>query len=154
MVRTPAACLSVLTTTQTPLRRVLALTRAWPVILLAAALAALPAAALGQSATVYSASASNSDVWLVGFDPPSVAEVNTDFRMYHTDFNREKLPDIIKRYGDGVEQQFAGDEGRFTIASLMPDVTVADIESEFGLIPLREYLDGASRIRETRLGSS
>jgi hypothetical protein len=84
----------------------------------------------------------------------TVAEVNTDFRMYHTDFNREKLPDIVNRYGDGVEQHFAGEEGRFTIASRMPDVTVADIESEFGLTPLREYLDSATRIREKRLGSS
>ena len=89
-------------------------------------------------------------------DPPAVvrwtsAEINTDVKMYHSDFNGAKLPDVVRRYGGGVEIGLAPDEGRFVITSHLPDKTVGDIEQEFQLTDLRDYLDGAAEIRKRRL---
>jgi len=50
-----------------------------------------------------------------------------------------------------VEIALAPDEGRFTIACRLPDRSVEDIEREFGLADLRDYLDEADRIRRSRL---
>ncbi len=79
------------------------------------------------------------------------AEVNTDFKMYHPDFNHDNLAKIVERFGGGVQIQFADPEGRFTITSNMPDVTAEDIEKEYGLTDLRDYIDGADLIRKNHL---
>ena len=91
-------------------------------------------------------------------EPPATvrwtcAEINTDVKMHHPDFNRVKLPDIVNRYGGGVEIGLAPDEGRFVITSHLSDRTVDDIEREFELTDLRDYLDAAGDIRARRLGS-
>ena len=91
-------------------------------------------------------------------EPPAtvrltLAEINTDAKMYHLDFNGEKLPDIVRRYGGGVDIGMAHDEGRFVLTSNLPDKTVDDIEREFELTDLRDYLDAAGDIRARRLAS-
>jgi len=89
-------------------------------------------------------------------DPPAAvrwtfAEINTDVKAYHPDFNAARLPEIVARYGAGVEIAFAPDEGRFTMASRLPDRSVEEIEAEFELTDLRDYLEEADRIRRSRL---
>lgn len=79
------------------------------------------------------------------------AEVNTDRKAYHLDFNRDKLPAIVEKYGAGVQVAFCLPEGTFTLASFMADRTVEDIEREFALEDLRDYLDRAAAIRSRRL---
>ncbi|MFH0965555.1 MAG: carbon-nitrogen hydrolase family protein [Planctomycetota bacterium] len=79
------------------------------------------------------------------------AEVNTDRKSYHLDFNQEKLPAILAKYGAGVDILRNEDEGTFSLASNLDGKTVEEIEKEFGLEDLRGYLDRAARIRESRL---
>jgi predicted amidohydrolase len=79
------------------------------------------------------------------------AEVNTDFRVYHPDFNRDKFEEIKRRYSDGVSITAADPEARVVIASNMEDVTAADIGKEFGLVELRDYLDSAEEIRSRKV---
>lgn len=79
------------------------------------------------------------------------AEVNTDRKTYHLDYNAEKLPDIMQKYGGGVRIVRTQPEGMFSIASHMTDVSVEDIEREFGLTDLRAYLDEAAEARLAKL---
>ena len=79
------------------------------------------------------------------------AEVNTDRKSYHLDFNQEKLPAVVEKYGDGVSVQVCEPEGTFSLASKLDEKTVADIEKEFQLEDLRDYLDRAALIRQSRL---
>ena len=55
------------------------------------------------------------------------AEVNTDRKSYHLDFNQEKLPGIIKKYGGGVHVCLNRPEGTFCLASNLPERTVEQI---------------------------
>ena len=82
------------------------------------------------------------------------AEVNADQKMYHLDFNQEKLPAVMDKYGAGVDLQYCTPEGTFSLASNLEDASVEDIEREFELEDLRDYLDRAARIRQSRLGGA
>jgi len=77
-------------------------------------------------------------------------EVNLDRKSYHPDFNREKMYAAVAKYAGGVDLTRA-DEGRLILACNMPDKTVEDLEKEFALTPLQDYLDQASHIRQSRL---
>lgn len=74
------------------------------------------------------------------------AEVNTDRKTFHLDFNREKLPALISKYGGGVSVRMCQAEGVFTLISNHEAVTVEEMASEFALEDLRDYLDRADRI--------
>lgn len=80
-----------------------------------------------------------------------VEEVNTDRKTYHLDFNQEKLPAVIEKYGAGVSVQYCTPEGTFSLASNLEELSVEDIEKEFQLEDLRDYLDRADRLRQSRL---
>ena len=80
------------------------------------------------------------------------AEVNTDRKAYHLDFNQDKLPEIVSKYGPGVQICNCWPEGTFTLASTMTGTSVEDIEKEFALEDLRDYFDRAAEIRLSRLG--
>lgn len=73
--------------------------------------------------------------------PYAFAEVNTDCKAYHLDYNMNHLGDIEARYKRGVRVSMFRPEATFVLESLMPDVTVEDIEQEFGLEPLWTYYD-------------
>jgi hypothetical protein len=81
------------------------------------------------------------------------AEVNTDRKSYHLDFNQEKLPALTAKYGEGVTVQVCEPEGTFSLTSNLDEKTVEDIETEFELEDLRNYLDRAAGIRQSRLGA-
>lgn len=81
----------------------------------------------------------------------TLAEVNTDSKTYHLDFNGEKLPAILARYGEGVTIRVRPAEGLFTLASNLNGVTVQDIEAEFELQDLSDYLDAARRMKAQKL---
>lgn len=72
---------------------------------------------------------------------------NLDCKTYHLDNNRDKLPDLLHKYGSGVEVFLMDDEGIFTLTSLMQDRSVEHIEKEFELEDLRHYLDRAAETR-------
>ena len=67
--------------------------------------------------------------------------------LFHLDGNQNKLPDILKKYGPGVEIEVDYPEAHFTMASTMDDVTVDDIIAEFELEPWNAYLKRARGVR-------
>ena len=77
--------------------------------------------------------------------------LNLDCRSYHLDYNRDKLPAVLSKYGKGLNAFLMDDEGIFTLTSLMPDRTVEQVEAEFDLEDLRSYLDRAIADRAERI---
>ena len=83
-----------------------------------------------------------------GLLPPIFSTViNMDRMMYHLDYNQGKFQDILKKYGPGVEIEVHYPEAHFTMASLMDDVTIEDINEEFELEPWIDYLARCRRER-------
>ena len=82
------------------------------------------------------------------------AELNTDCKTYHLDYNQDKLPQIEDKYGSGIDIYYCRDEATFVLASKMPNCSVEDIEREFGLEDLRDYLDKAIANKKSRLHAS
>ena len=60
-------------------------------------------------------------------------------RLYEVDFHVQKARQIEQKYGAKVDVTWYHDDDWFTLASLDPDLTVADLEKEFGLTPLHDY---------------
>ncbi len=79
--------------------------------------------------------------------PFAVADINADSKAYHLDYNQEKLGDVRKKYGLGVRFHIQRFEATFVMESMMDDVTVEDIEQEFGLEDLWDYYDRARGVR-------
>ena len=87
-----------------------------------------------------------------GLLPPIFsAVVNMDRMFYHLDGNQAKFPEILKKYGAGVEIEVHYPEAHFTMASLMDDVSIEDINAEFELEPWNDYLARARRERDKYL---
>ena len=74
------------------------------------------------------------------FEPLATADVNFDFGVYHLDDNHRLVKPILKKYGDCLEYLPDTANSVFSMASLRPEVTVAAVEAEFGLEPLRDFL--------------
>jgi beta-ureidopropionase len=90
-----------------------------------------------------------------GLVPPiATAVINMDREFFHLDTNQNRFPDIIRKYGPGVEIVIDYPEAHFTLASNMADVTVEDLIREFELEPWRDYLNRARRVREAYLTSA
>ena len=79
------------------------------------------------------------------------AQLNTDCRTYHLDYNQDSLPAVKDKYGEGIDIDYLRDEGIFVLSSNMPDRSVEDIQREFGFQDLRDYLDKSIAQREDRL---
>jgi predicted amidohydrolase len=60
-------------------------------------------------------------------------------RLYEVDYHVAKVRRLEQKYGRKVEIVWLHDDDWFTLASLDPDLTVPDLEKEFGLTPLRDY---------------
>lgn len=72
-------------------------------------------------------------------------------RLFETDYNAAKLPDLQRDYGSKVQVVWYHDSDWITLASLDSHLTVDDLIAKYGLIPLHEYIARASRtIDETR----
>jgi len=83
-----------------------------------------------------------------GLLPPiASAVINMDRCQFHLDGNQNKFPEIIRKYGPGIEIENYYPEAHFTLASNMEDVTVDDITREFELEPWLDYLDRARGVR-------
>ncbi len=82
------------------------------------------------------------------------AVVNMDRMFYHLDENQNKFRDILAKYGAGVEIENHYPEAHFTMASLMDDVSIEDINAEFELEPWNDYLARSRRERARYLGEA
>jgi hypothetical protein len=87
-----------------------------------------------------------------GLVPPIYSGVvNMDRMLFHLDYNQQKFPEMLKKYGAGVDIEIHYPEAHFTLASVMDDVTVEDIVEEFNLEPWTAYLARSRAVREERL---
>jgi hypothetical protein len=87
-----------------------------------------------------------------GLLPPIYSTViNMDRMLFHLADNQDKFPDILKKYGPGVEIESHYPEAHFTLASLMEDVTVEDIVAEFELEPWVDYINRCRKVRSEHL---
>lgn len=87
-----------------------------------------------------------------GLVPPIYSGViNMDRMWFHLDGNQNRFPEILARYGGGVEIEVLYPEAGFSLASLMDDVTVEDIVREFELEPWVAYMDRARAVRQEYL---
>jgi beta-ureidopropionase len=72
-------------------------------------------------------------------------------RLFETDDNAERVPAIQSDYGSRVQVVWYHDSSWVTIASLDPQLTVEDLITKYGLIPLRQYIAQSTRtINEAR----
>lgn len=68
------------------------------------------------------------------------ARINLACRLFHQDFNAERLPALRAKYGRRVDIRWYGPEGYFTLESIDPGLDEADIAAEFDLEPMAAYL--------------
>jgi beta-ureidopropionase len=72
-------------------------------------------------------------------------------RLFETDYNAAKVPDLQRDYGSQVQVVWYHDSDWLTVASLDPRLTVEDLIARYGLIPLSEYVARSMQtINETR----
>jgi predicted amidohydrolase len=72
-------------------------------------------------------------------------------RLFETDYNAAKIPDLQRDYGSKVQVVWDHDSDWITLASLDPHLTVDDLIAKYRLVPLRQYIARATRtINETR----
>jgi predicted amidohydrolase len=79
--------------------------------------------------------------------PTFTAYINTNCRVLHLDFNRDKFADIIRKYGRRIEIRNPGSVGTVTLLSNDSKLQVDDVVKEFGLETLTDYF---TRSRQTR----
>jgi predicted amidohydrolase len=68
------------------------------------------------------------------------ANLSLGKRLFETDYQKEKFKEIQRKYRGKVQIVHLDNEDWFTLASLSPEVSVADLVTEYGLTPLQEYL--------------
>ena len=79
--------------------------------------------------------------------PTFTAYINTNCRVMHLDFNGDRFPGIIRKYGRRVTIRNPGSVGTVTLVSNDPDLPVDDVVKEFGLEPLSDYFSRVRRVR-------
>ncbi|MCP5116825.1 MAG: carbon-nitrogen hydrolase family protein [bacterium] len=82
------------------------------------------------------------------FEPWAAAALPLGKRLFEIDYHTRKAREIQKKYGAKVRVTWYHDDDWFTLASLAPELTVADLITEFGLTPLDEYRQRATRAVE------
>ena len=65
-----------------------------------------------------------------------------------SNFHVQKMRALERKYGPKVDVMWYHDDDWFTLASLDPDLTVEDLQKEFGLTPLNEYRVRAAKTIE------
>ena len=79
--------------------------------------------------------------------PTFTARVNTNCRVLHLDFNRDKFADVVRKYGRRIEFRNPGSVGTFTLLSNDPSLPVDDVMREFGLESFTDYMARSRRVR-------
>ena len=79
------------------------------------------------------------------WEPWVCAPVNLEKSLFHIDFQMDKVRKLEAKYGRGVHVKFLHLENWFVLEAVDPELTIAGLKSEFGLVPLDEYLARAER---------
>lgn len=84
------------------------------------------------------------------YNPVARTRVNLDRIMVHLDYNRDRFPDIVKRYGAEVRIEIPPNIGSALIFSESGKRTALDIAGEFGLELLDDYFARAETANTAR----
>jgi predicted amidohydrolase len=79
------------------------------------------------------------------WEPWVCASVNLEKGLFHLDFQQDKVRKIEAKYGRGVRVKWLHLENWFLLEAVDPELTIAGLKAEFGLVPLDEYLARAER---------
>lgn len=79
------------------------------------------------------------------WEPWLCAPVNLEKGLFHIDFQLDKAHKLEAKYGRSVRVKWLHRENWFILESLDNGPTIAELKSEFGLVPLDEYLARAER---------
>jgi len=80
------------------------------------------------------------------YQPWAGAALPLGKRLFETDYNAKKVPDIEQKYGSRVQVVWYHDSDWLTVASLDPTLTMEDLIAEYGLIPLDAYIQQSSKL--------
>ncbi len=80
--------------------------------------------------------------------PLVTAEVNFDRGVHHWDFTHPIVPAIRKKHGPAVKVEFHTPEGYIVLTSQKPGLSLADLEREFKLERVDDYLTRARKVRD------
>jgi predicted amidohydrolase len=83
--------------------------------------------------------------------PTSTTKINTNCRVIHLDYNREKFADLITAYGTRVSIRNPGSVGTVTLLSNDPGLPVDEVMRKFELEPYDDYLVRSRSVRESAL---
>jgi len=76
-----------------------------------------------------------------GFHLPWIAcTLNLRSRIYHLDFNQERLKEIASRYGANVDVRLMVKDGRMMLTALGDNPSLEQVEKDLALVPLQKYL--------------
>ncbi|MBN8217212.1 MAG: carbon-nitrogen hydrolase family protein [Spirochaetes bacterium] len=88
------------------------------------------------------------------YSPIARATVDLDRVMVHLDFNREKFPDIERKYGREVTVDIPANVGPALITSRSDKRSAADLVREFGLETLDAYLERSTAANDGKRGGT
>ena len=74
------------------------------------------------------------------FQPWADAALHLGKRLFEIDYHTDKARRLQQKYGGRALVHWCHEESWFTLASQDPDLSVAELMEEFGLVPLRTYL--------------
>jgi predicted amidohydrolase len=80
------------------------------------------------------------------------SSINLNKRIYHLDKNQLKLKDISAKYGSQIDIKLLQKDGRFMLTGVSDKLTVDEVEKEFGLVPLQDYLRDSRAMSEKLAG--
>lgn len=84
-----------------------------------------------------------------GAHPPWIVhDLDMQSRMYHLDYNQDKIPEMMRRYGDRIDLRLMVREARMRIWARSDELDIQRIEDEMGLIPLQTYLSDTRRLAD------
>ena len=87
------------------------------------------------------------------WEPWLCAPVNLEKGLFHTDFQMDKVHKLEAKYGRAVGVKWLQSENWFLLEAIESGLTIAQLKSEFGLVPLDEYLDRAQRAQRADMSA-
>lgn len=78
------------------------------------------------------------------------SEINLERKVYHWDFQGDKLKEIFKKYGRKIKVETFDPEALFTIEPVDDDISINEIIKEFELVSYRDYIKRAESMQDKR----
>ena len=85
------------------------------------------------------------------WEPWVCAPINLEKGLFHLDFQIEKARKLEAKYGRRARVAWFHLENWFTVEAVDPELTIAELKTEFGLVPLDEYLARAEKAQRANI---